>query len=280
MQLQCADILHTLRHKPIFISGQMGEPFIASVSDRRRQDLLSPLLPQIHRAHKFIFDSGSDQDTETVKAVRETAVNMIEAGLFHQPFPLMWIEDPYEGNEDTHRNFYLALEERDNIVLFLFAQMKDLQMLKVPPLVFHPFPLRIPLSFATDDFTADGLHETNAMYSRVLGEAVYSYKKLIVTLASRNTEVERIQPSASKRRVEPRHRTYEHQVIRIPLENMRSSDGNGAGNKASGSPRRRRLVRGYMYGKNTRPLAQQKWISPYWRGDGEPEERTTHYEVG
>jgi hypothetical protein len=41
------------------------------------------------------------------------------------------------------------------------------------------------------------------------------------------------------------------------------------------------LVRGYVYGKNTRPLAEQRWVKPYWRGDKELGVVATpeHYEV-
>ena len=102
MRLQCADILHILRNKPIVISMPNGHPAVFPASSKVRRQLLAPLLPLIHQAEKIIFDSGSDQDADTTTAIRDTSVNMLEANLFHQPFKTIWVEDPYEDNPCQH----------------------------------------------------------------------------------------------------------------------------------------------------------------------------------
>jgi hypothetical protein len=281
MRLQCADILHILRYKPIVISMPNGEPAVFPASSKVRRQLLAPLLPLIHQAEKIIFDSGSDQDVETTSAVKETAVNMLEAKLFHQPFKTVWVEDPYEDNPDHCRNFYLATETATEITVRFFSKMQEMAGMGLPELVFHPYPMVIPLtdSDRTGDFLVTGVEEITRMYGKVLGEAIYAYKKLIVTLGSTNPVIERKQ-AGPRRGGDPRHREYDHQIIRVPYEYVepREAVTSTIGTATATAPSRRRLVRGYVYGKNTRPVEQQRWIKPYWRGVGDIAP-PTHYEV-
>jgi hypothetical protein len=75
---------------------------------------------------KFYFDSGADAG-ETVVAVRETALNMLEAGLFHLTFPRIWIEDVFaeEARPMFDRYCYLVYEEADYIAIRLFVRNGD-----------------------------------------------------------------------------------------------------------------------------------------------------------
>lgn len=288
MRLQCAEILEILRHKPIAIVDQWGIPTVVRAADSGRRRIVQPLLPQIHRAEKFIFDSGSDQDADTVQAVRQTSVAMMEADLFHQPYPTIWVEDPYEDDPDKMRNFYLGIEEPGKITVFAFNRINPQALLedypgedigKIPALSFHPFPLEIDITNPSDEFRVQGIAlgmSPQSVEARVLGEAIYAYKKLIVTLATSNHQSEHVAPRRHKGI--GTQRFYEHYIIRVPIDPTAPQDSDGS---VTGKRRRMHLVRGYIYGKNTRPLAEQRWVKPYWRGDkelGVVAERE-HYEV-
>lgn len=278
MRLHCSEILHMLRHKPILLSMPNGEPVLTPVTASIRRKLLMPLLPLIHQAEKIIFDSGSDQDARTITAVRDTSTNMVEAGLFHQPHRVVWVEDPYEDNAENHRNCYLAIETDTGITLHFFSRMKEIIGLGLPELVWHPYPLVIPLNEVTDQFVIRGVETVSPLYAKVLGEAVYAYKKLIVTLASTNPVVERI--TTGGRRDDTRYRVYDHRIVRIPLDRPDSGKPQPVASGSSAPPRRRHLVRGFVWGKNTRPVEQQHWVKPYWRGEQERGTKEhSHYEV-
>lgn len=274
MRLLCTKILHTLRHRPLLLSG--GEPYVSQPSDKRRNAVLAPLLPLIHRAEKFIFDSGSDQDERTIMAVRETALNMLEAGLFHLPHKVVWVEDPWEDAPDEKRNFYLAVEDDDAIRVYLFTHMNQRLLAdtfgirvnpSMPSTSFHLSPLIISLREPSDQFGFHSGGGTDLMFLKVLAEAMYSFKKFIVTLNTENLQIERGRTPSHGVRPGARFRKYEHRIVRVPLDTSPSSGG--LGSSGPGKPRRRHLVRGYVFGKNTRPKEQQRWIKPYWRGDAE-----------
>lgn len=288
MRLHCGEVLYALRHKPILIPDETGMPSVVPPTAKQRRNFLAPILPLIHGAEKFIFDSGSDQDERTVMAVRETAVNMIEAGLFHQPHPLIWVEDPYEDAPETQRHYYLGHEKDDGIIIRVFTRMSQKRLHQMagldgvpslPDFSFHPYPLYIDLREPSDQFTILGLRNSalSPIYSKVLGEAVYSYKKLIVTLASTNPEIERVRPKGEAGG-DSRHRAYDHRIIRIPLDTDPSERSGPS--KGTGVRRRRHLVRGYVFGRFTRPVEQQHWVKPYWRGDRELGiSQHSHYEL-
>lgn len=290
MRLQCAEVLDVLRHKPIVLMDRMGLPQIARTSDGTRKRLLAPLLPQIHQAKKFIFDSGSDE-MDTALAVRDTAVAMMQADLFHQPHPIIWIEDPYEDDPEQQRNFYLGIETPGKITVFAFLRTNSTKVLgqvaaqmglpplnpkSLPAIGFHPFALEIDLLQPSDQFRVRGsIGQLWPEASQTLQEAIYAYKKLIVTLNTSNHISERI-PVPPRKSNDTQRRAYEHHIIRIPVDYTVSS-GDGEKQKR----RRMHLVRGYVYGKNTRPLEVQRWVKPYWRGDKELGivSAEQHYEV-
>lgn len=111
--------------------------------------------------------------------------------------------------------------------------------------------------------------------ANILGAASYTVKKLLVTLAARGTVVEKSPPlpkGASRPSLPAKSRKYPFTLIRIPEEDPDPSDlreGHGGG---GGKPRHKILVRGYVWGKNTRPRDQQRLIAPYWRGRDEVED--------
>jgi hypothetical protein len=86
-------------------------------------------------------------------------------------------------------------------------------------------------------------------------------------------------PPRHKQSVDKRHRLYEHTIIRIPMDD--GGEGGDLGTGGAARKRRCHLVRGYTWGKNTRPVEEQRWIKPFWRGDrsvGTIER--SHYVVG
>lgn len=285
MRLLCADILHTLRHKPIMIAlPPSGEPYYADVTDPLREKIVLPLLGHIHQSQKFIFDSGSDQDERTTLAVRETTVNMIEAGLFHLPHPIIWVEDPYEENPEHYRNFYLAMETSTQIEIWFFAKLPmgnaNLQGKRIPSVYVHPMALVIDLEKASDMFMVSKVDHVTPLYSKILGEAVYAFKKLLVTLNAQSLSIDKV--SARKDRGSgPRNRSYDHSIVRIPLDTPTTTSSSHPSEAASDSSikRRKHLVRGFVWGKNTRPTEQQHWVRPYWRGNETALNERSHYVV-
>lgn len=293
MKLMLPEVLDALDRKTVVFMPVDAVPDILGPKDKVRQRLLAPLTPLLNKAQKYIFDSGSDQDERTVTAVRETAVNMLEAGLFHLPYPIIWIEDPYEGKEDTQRNFYLCIETPDKIVVHFFQKM-DMRdavppemraMLgpksQLPALTIYPQPMVIDLKNPTDLFQVMGARSILMPdMEKVIGECIYGVKKFLVALNTDDLITERVRvPPGHKQSVDKRHRLYEHTIIRIPMDD--GGEGGDLGTGGAGRKRRCHLVRGYTWGKNTRPVEEQRWIKPFWRGDrsvGTIER--SHYVVG
>lgn len=280
LSLHCHDLLHRLRH------GKIAVPLVDFDMDPRppdhiaRRGLLEPLLPLIHQAEKYIFDSGTDTEwigaaDPEVQAFRESAVAMMEMDLFHLPHSPMWIEDPYGEDPDYMRNYYLVREfpEKKAIELWLFKRYRTSFYLpqhkgKDEIVVFVPFPAMIPYDKPDDDwFTINvpAMHSASLLH-RSLGEAVYCFKKLIVTLAAQGTEREHV-AAARPRDTTSGRRGYAHHVIYVPVDPVPPQAAPGP--PGSGRQRRKHLVSGYVWGRHTRPREEQRFIAPHWRGSAE-----------
>ena len=74
-------------------------------------------------ARKCLFDSGSDQGDKAF-AVRDTALEMVEAGLFRMPAPAVWIGDPFEpgSNAVCERNCDFCVERTGHVEVSLFGR--------------------------------------------------------------------------------------------------------------------------------------------------------------
>lgn len=274
MKLDLPDLMDHIEKREIMIATSWGMPEITKPKDKVRQKVTLPLIAYMHKAQKFIFDSGSDQDADTVNAVKDTAVAMIEAGLFHLPYPVTWIEDPFEDNPAL-RNYYLCVEKDDMVTVYLFQKIPPIP--DAPHYLFHLHPMEISLKEATDLFTLAGAWEKpNPVAEKTFGEAVYSLKKFLVCLETENIIREKVEGSPFKAGLPKKHRKYEHSIIRIPTDVTEASGGQGTG---TGAKRRRHLVRGYIWGRNTREADQQRWIKPFWRGSKEVIETRSHYEL-
>lgn len=276
MKLLLPEVLHHLEKKPFVLCDAVGEVVVMAPRSKLRGKFVQTFVDNAVRAVKFLFDSGSDRDEETVSAVRDTALAMLEANLFHLPFPTIWIEDPYEDVPEAMsfeftgmRNFYLACETANEIELRLVQRIpNEIQGVRY---MVHGARLVIDKTKPSDLFTVEGgsnLEKRNLDpdLKKTFGEAIYALKKFIVTLATEDVDRETRKGKPRKESVPKLYHEYDFTIIRTPID--RDEKGEivfGPG----GRKRRKHLVRGYVWGRLTRPLDEQRWIKPFWRGTGE-----------
>ena len=277
MKLDVSMLVEHLENRGIMVAVPDTYPVELGPDAKLRQVLNSKVIKHIESAEKYIFDSGSDRDIESTNAVRSTSTAMMEGKLFHLPSKVIWIEDPFDVDDQSEkhiftgcdiRNYYLCIEENDQIYVWFFHSL--------PPghgdsgkVRFSMFALPIVLDLAepSDKFGILGLdREPLPIYIKGLGEAIYSVKKFIVTLATKDSVRERVRAKPQKARIPKKFREYDHTIIRVPYDRV-ESEALGLG--GSGRKRRRHLVPGYWWGKNTRPIDEQRFIYPYWRGSQE-----------
>jgi hypothetical protein len=144
------------------------------------------------------------------------------------------------------------------------------------PLDGHKIPMDLPPGHPGHDPMA--FHQIQEL----LGQADYAFRKFIVTLGAGGVEREEISgerlPSKPKRPdggLRKPRAEYPYTIIRIPNDPSPGNDGSDRG------PRRRRhFVRGFVWGKNTRPREEQRWVAGYYRGAAElGEVERSHYEI-
>lgn len=275
MDLLLPKLMDHLDRKEIMIAQPTGMPFPIDRKSRYRPTHLMPLL---HQSQKFVFDSGSDKDERTTSAVRETAVNMLEAGLFHLPFPLIWIEDPFDDNPSM-RFLYLCRETKEGITMWFFQSLpKGTTGRDGPRFCFFEKTAFISFEEITDKFMIEDTHVCDPMVGNSYAEAIYALKKFIVCLNSEDIIRERVDGKPFRPGLPKQFRQYEHSIIRVPFDRADAAEHGIAGESRR---RRKHLVRGFVWGKNTRPREQQRWIKPFWRGSQEVGEiKREHYEVG
>jgi hypothetical protein len=264
MKLHLPLLMEHLESRDILVAPSTGLPFVVGRKDKRP----THLLPLLHRAEKFIFDSGQDRDPETTAAVHETAINMLEAGLFHLPHNVTWIEDPFEHTPEM-RYYYLCKEDEEGItVIFLQGIPKEVTGGEGPRFCLMEHPAFISFNEARGEFEIIGAQACDPIFGTTFGEAIYSLKKFIVCLNTADIVRERVEGRPHKASLPKKFRQYEHSIVRVPLDHADGEDRGGDGD-GSGRKRRKHLVRGYMWGKNTRPVIEQRWIKPFFRGNQE-----------
>lgn len=278
-KLHLPDLMEWLERKDIVGSLPSGPPFPMGRKDKNKIRLANHLLPLMHKAVKYIFDSGSDQDEAAVTAVRDTAVAMMEAGLFHLPFPVIWIEDPFDENEGASRNYYLCVEDQGakTIAVYFFQRLPRAAP-DMPRYCAHVNRAIIDYSDPTDLFTIEATQRADPLQAKTYGEAIYSIKKFLVWLATDDYVREKVEGQPFKPSLPKKYRQYEHLIIRAPVEMDERAPGSGAG-QGTGRKRRKHLVAGYIWGKHTRPLEEQRWVKPFFRGSQEVGEVTHSHRV-
>lgn len=259
--------------------------FTGFIVSKKRRPLWWPAFchgVEMAETQAFIFDSGQDNPPEEIQAFQETAAELESEDLFHLPFPTIWIEDYFSDTPNGTRVCYLCHECKEGIacwsvvinpeedhmhVLGVFLWLRDQ----------HMFGYRIP-----PEASARWPEEERRIYQRS-SMATLMLQKFIGTLAASNTVRERGETKrrevlkgrnpTSKRGKDFKTVIYPYTHVGPPIDDTVPADASGH------QPRRRHLVRGYTWGKTTRPKDQQRRILPYWRGQGEVTETRQHYEL-
>lgn len=279
VKLDASMLIEHLENRKIMIAFPDTYPIAMGPEERIRKVINGKVVKNIEAAEKYIFDSGSDTDPETTNAVRSTSTAMMEGKLFHMPSKITWIEDPFDADDQNDkelftgrdlRNYYLCIEENDGIEVWFFNS--------IPPghgedgkIRFSMFalPMFLDLTQATDKFAILGIErEPLPLYVTGLAEAIYSVKKFVVTLATKDQVREKVKAKPQKARIPRKFREFDHTIIRVPFDRA-ESQSLGLGLGGTGRKRRKHLVPGYWWGKNTRELPDRRFIWPYWRGSQE-----------
>jgi hypothetical protein len=222
------------------------------------------LISRMKNAEKIIFDSGTDHEQLITTAYRETALEMMNHGLFRLPFDSIWVEDYFEDAPD-HRMCYFAEEVGGRIAIYAMFVIDSMVM------EFYDVVAEIDIRNPAHDAIVDrrriplGIREESPVVIKAT-EAVYSLKKLLVTLATKQAIEERVTPPRAPNA--PRERRADdspYLLVRTPLDEQLSSSMTVGGRTTP----RKHLVSGYVWGKNTKPRNQQRWIKPFFRGSGE-----------
>ena len=230
----------------------------------------------ITSSQKFIYNTGSDDD-EKSDNVKSTAYAMMAQNRFRMPYPIVWMEDPFDDGIDVIR-FYLFREVSNNTIHISVADSLPTKIAVSPGNAV----LRTDKGAGEDEFqvrvVANIDDDMKRMAERTLREAGYALMKMVVVLNTKGTETEhkdkakglRAYAKSSKRR----WRGCPYTIIREPLDTTSSI------RLPNGSVPRKHFVRGYQWGRHTRPPDEQKWIEPYWRGSEDKGlyERD-HYEI-
>lgn len=219
-----------------------------------------------------------------MKAVRETTLDMVEAGLFHLRFPQVWVEDVFFESDMLDRYGYFLREYLDRITIRQFGRYRGgvLAIIGGNRWKLMAGEAIIPLAQPTDDLSVDldgrveivratdllvkhdmgyGAVERTAdnflinnlgvvlcrAHRYTLGEAVYALKKFIVTLNVKGTIHEQVDPRVRRRdHPKPVERPYPFTINRVPTDAVPVDGETPLGGGRTGAPLRKHLVREYV----------------------------------
>jgi hypothetical protein len=243
---------------------------------------------------RFIFDSGEDNSKEEIKAFDDTTEELIAADLFHLPYPTVWIEDYFSRDPSGFRYCYFCSEIDNQIIAWSVTywpkDCKSAEDFSIPAFANRCSVLGVLVwdtkpSFGFRYYVPDNEAEADpsrTVYKRI-SAATLMLEKFIATMAASNTVRE---PGETKRRTarpgrDPMSRRekdfktviYGFTHVAPPADDTVPVEAGGY------RPRKRHLVRGYTWGRNTRPKEEQRWIAPFWRGRGEVVAQRAFYEV-
>ncbi len=208
-------------------------------------------------AVKFIHESSGDLVDSQVQDIHATAEVMIDAGLFHLPFKSVWIEDPFPAQTAGRegRYFLYCVEKANEIHIYTVVGLPSK----------HPKRKRDYTFYACPEVLSLSPDRERLPWYTTKNTSKYSLMQFVINLATAQADVEKVAGKPWKRSQPIKTRRYEHSVVRIilPGETRRSVDEA----KGMGSKRKLHFVSGYIWGKNTRPTEEQRWIPPCWRGD-------------
>jgi hypothetical protein len=230
MTLLCADLFHTFSKKPEHV-----------------------WIPYMRRAPKFLIDDSHfdtiDSFTADAGAARDTVMEAMAVGRNVQlPFPDLVIEWRLPAK--------LRLPELGTVaglgavVIYVLGPMVGKQVEVVVYSLLHRRGQKRP--------EWSRIHEPSVWAAGVA--------KLLALLEADQTVRERVLAANLKRNWggSPRTKPYDYTVLRAPVEYVGAA---AEGTRGPGTPRRMHLVRGFQWGRHTRPIEEQRWIKPHWRGD-------------
>lgn len=243
------------------------------------------MIPFMERAQRYVFESYGDTDDAVSKAVHYTSEEMIDAGMFHLPFPVIWIEDPWsveqmaaawenagvaseaarairagaltQADIKGASHLHLCIEEFQRITMWSVTTLpiRDPYTGKISiQYQFHGIPREIDLS-------PDRKPETD--WLKWKGENVHCMKQLLVTLATKQAHTTKHEGHPWKKKQPIKTRQYDFTTVEIRVAGQTQAEAMSQ----TGRRRKLELVSGYIWGKHTRPKDDQRWIAPYWRGD-------------
>ena len=250
--------------------------FLPLIVDRmKEQRFCQDRIPRIVAAEKYFFESGNDSDEELVKAVHSTSEEMIDFGIFHLPYPSIWVEDPIDPNlyvDTTPDIIQGLLQANADCRMCYLAEEKGnqitIQGYKVMPLSVTR--LDFPLIEYYDNVDVIDLSKDRAPvpWTESHGKMGFALRQLLVTLATPQASKEVITVSRHNETKPITERHYSHTVVRVKFDKQLASHGHAEGTgEGSGGKRKLHLVAGYIYGKHTRPREEQRFVQPFWRGD-------------
>ena len=216
------------------------------------------LAMEAGNAPKFIFESNDDYDDDSVKAIFETTQAMGEFGLLTLPYEAVLIEDPvcYEKlsksilpkgmtQQFETTQYYLCRQMQDHIEVIGFTRV-CYPVIGLDKFIFFLTP-RI-LQFDALDWEQDR------------GTPIIAVREFLFALATKQSQRVSV-PGRSPGQAGDLG--YAYTIVTVS-EVVTASGQRLAGN---GPKRRLHPVRGYIWGRNTRPLEEQRWIAPFYRGD-------------
>lgn len=282
MKLHLPEIMDVLETKPFAMMMPDGALLTFERKNKHRGRITQRLLPLMHEAQKFIFDSGSDQDPKVVQIYRDTALAMLETNTFHLPFPVIWVEDPFSDETSHHdlRFYYLAKEHPDHIELYHITRLPKTEMRDDIRYLINGCRMVIDKVDVSDKFTILDIDTPpDPIVGKSAAEAVYGLKKFLVAISISDTVRDKVPGSPYKASLPKKFRKYPYTVIRIPEDDTEADTVIGEARESHpGTKKRKHLVMGYTWGKHTRSQDEWRLIKPYWRGSQEIIERD-HYEV-
>jgi hypothetical protein len=278
LKLHAGHLMEHLERKPIMLNLPDGPPVPLTPKMKQREKLLGPLVPKIDKARKYIFNSGSDREPEQLDSIRNTAISMLDFDLFHLPAPIVFVEDPFDKDPDGMRYYYLMEEDKDarTISVHFFARLRETRLIdKDMDYTYIPYAFFKDLNTSDDawGWAAEKPIEQMAagspwwpLFEKPFTEAMYACTKFLVILSTTNHIQEKDPGKPFKQRIPYQFREYPHTLIKLP---ERVTWGKEKSGKGTGAKRSFHFVDGYVWGKNTRPREEQRFIYPYFRGSQE-----------
>jgi hypothetical protein len=298
LELYLPEILDCIaRGRVDFISAEPGKVVAGRLKKSNKLWWWSIFITGINNyiTQRFLFDSGQDNSKEEIKAFDDTTEELIAADLFHLPFPTVWIEDYFSHNPNGLRYCYFCSELDGKIIAWSVTYWPaDCESAKAFPIPASANRLSVlgvlewdtkPSGFGFRYYVPDDASEVDpsgTVYKRI-SAATLMLEKFVATLAASNTVRE---PGETKRRsarpgrdpMSRREKDFKTVIYGYTHVSPPADDTVPAG-EGGHRLRKRHFVRGYTWGRNTRPKEQQRWIAPFWRGRGEVVAQRAFYEV-